>query len=75
MVKISTFRCSNRTFMELKLGIERSLKGQFTGSNRTFMELKYKAITAKITIHLCSNRTFMELKWLSHRTLQHVMLF
>ena len=54
--------CSNRTFMELKLGIPSNLNRPIDCSNRTFMELKFgkwKRLRAKRN---GSNRTFMELK-------------
>ena len=41
--------CSNRTFMELKLGVLQRGFAAVVGSNRTFMELKcgYVAYVAK----------------------------
>ena len=62
MILIHPLR-SNRTFMELKYGLELvEIADGVAGSNRTFMELKYRQAWVDTFVYLCSNRTFMELK-------------
>ena len=51
--KFSLENCSNRTFMELKLGSSLHSAARWDGSNRTFMELKlytYKLLKISVLV-------------------------
>ena len=62
LLRLPSLKCSNRTFMELKLHRVRAYNNSSIGSNRTFMELKLFTDNKVTKRGVSSNRTFMELK-------------